>query len=145
MDNPNWVKYWRISATSTLTNQNFFALGLPPVNTPNYVDYSEKLPQSQGGQTRQGYKNITLLWDLMTFEQFRILNSIVEAAIAAGTIYATIDRADGTKLVNDFIDISGKPFPLDHTIIANARGVVHQNVTLTINNITIVADPSTIL
>lgn len=145
MDNGKWVLYWRISATATLTNQNFFALGLPPPNTPPYQNYSEKLPQSQGGQARQGYKYVTLLWDSLDYLQFRTLTRIVEAAITAGTIYATIDRADGTKLVNDFIDISGKPFPLEHTIIANARGVVHQNVTLVINNITITADPSTVI
>lgn len=145
MENPNWLKYWRLSSTSTLTNQNLFVLKIPPPSLPDYKDYTQKLPRSQGGLARQGYRNITLLWDLMTFEQFRILTSIVEAAISAGTIYATIDRGDGSGLLNDFIDILGVPQPLEHTMISQARGTVHQNVVLTITNITITDNPSTVL
>ncbi len=48
MDNPKWILYWRLSSTSTLTRQNLFALGLPPVNTPDYKTYSELVPQSHG-------------------------------------------------------------------------------------------------
>lgn len=145
MDNPLWLKYWRISATSTLTNQNFFALGLPPVNTPEYKDYSQKLPRSQGGLVRQGYKNITLLWDELDFLQFKTLTDIVEAAITAGALYATIDKADGTGLANSFIDVHGVAQPLDHTVVSNGRGVVYSNVTLVLTNITVDADPSTVL
>lgn len=145
MDNPNWLKYWRISATATLTNQNFFALKLPPPNTPDYQDWSEKLPQSQGGLTRQGYKHVTILWDQMTFEQFRTLNRIVESSITSGVIYLTLDRGDGTKLLNDFVDAHGVAHPLEHTMISNAKGVVHQNIILTVNAVVIDNDPSTVL
>lgn len=145
MNNSRWLLYWRISSTSTLTNQNFFALGLPPPNTPDYKDFAQKLPRSQGGLSRQGYKNITLLWDAMTFEQFKTLTRIVDAAITAGSIYATIDKADGTGLANSFIDVHGVAQPIDHTPVSNGRGVVYQNVTLTITAIVVDNDPSTVL
>lgn len=145
MDNGKWLLYWRISATSTLTNQNFFTLGLPPPSTPDYRDYAQKLPRSQGGLARQGYKNITLLWDEMDFTQFKTLTDIVEAAITAGALYATIDKADGTGLSNSFIDVHGIAQPVDHTVVSNGRGIVYQNVTLTLTNITVDADPSTVL
>lgn len=145
MDNPKWLLYWRLSATSTLARKHFFALGLPPVSLPDYKTYSELLAQSQGGQARQGYINIRLLWDEMDFFQFRTLTRITEAAILAGAIYATVDKANGTGLVNSFIDIHGIPLPLTWQPLSNGRGVMYQNVTLTINNITVDADPSALL
>lgn len=145
MDNPRWLLYWRLSANSTLARKHFFALGLPPVNTPDYKSYSELLPQGQGGQTRQGYKNVALLWNEMDFVQFRTLTRIVEAAILAGSIYATIDKGDGTGLVNSFIDCHGVPFPLEYTTLSDARGVVYQNVTLRINAIVVDSDPSALV
>lgn len=145
MDNPKWLLYWRLSATATLTNQNFFALGLPPVNTPDYKDYSQLLPKSQGGVSRQGYTNISLLWDGLDFEQFRTLTRIVEAAITAGSIYATIDKADGSGLLNSFVDIHGVPAPLEYAPVSNGKGVMFQNVLLRVTNITVDNDPSTIL
>lgn len=145
MDNPLWLLYWRISATSTLTNRNFFVLGLPPPNTPDYKDYAQKLSRSQGGLARQGYKNITILWDSLDFLQFKTLTDIVEAGITAGSLYATIEKADGTGLANSFIDVHGIVQPLDHTVVSNARGIVYQNVTLVLTNITVDNDPSTVL
>lgn len=144
MDNGKWVLYWRLSATSTLARQNLFALGLPPVNLPDYRTYSELVPQSQGSQVRQGYINTRLLWDDLDFLQFRTLTRITEAAITAGLIYATLPKGNGTALLNDFIDVSGVALPLEYQPVSNARGVMYANVTLTINNITVVSDPSTV-
>lgn len=145
MDNGRWQLLWRLSANSTLTNKHLFALKIPAPNTPDYKSFSQILPQSQGGQARQGYINIRMLWDFLDYLQLRTLDRIVEAAITAGSIYATVDKADGTGLINSFIDIHGIPLPLEFQQIANARGVVYQNVTLTINNITVDADPSAII
>ena len=144
MDNGKWVLYWRLSATSTLARKNLYAQGLPPVNLGDYRTYSELVPQSQGGQARQGYINTRLLWDELDFLQFKTLTGIVDAAITAGAIYATVPKDDGTGLLNAFIDIHGIPIPLEHQPVSDARGVVYQNVTLTINNITVDTDPSTV-
>lgn len=144
MDNGKWILYFRLSATSTLARQNLFALGLPPVNLPDYKTYSELVPQSQGGQVRQGYINDRLLWDELDFVQFRTLTRIWEAALTAGLVYATVPKDNGTGLLNTFIDIHGVPLPLTWQPVSNARGVVYQNVTAAINAIVIDADPSTV-
>lgn len=145
-DNTKWITYWRIAATSgALPMGRFFALGLPPPNTPLYRPFTATLPQTKGGMSRQGYNNIAILWNDMDFEQLRTLRKIVEAGITGGVIYATIDRNYGDKLLNDFIDISGMPQPLTFTPIENTRGVMVQNINLVITNITITADPSTVL
>ena len=148
MDNSKWPMYWRIAATSAaLPTSHFFALGLPPPNTLVYKGYTQMYPQSKGALSRQGYKNIVILWDSMDFVQLRTLTRIVEAAIASATgiIYATIERGDGSKLLNDFIDVSGTCQPLTFTPVSNGRGVMFQNVTLTLQNIVITNDPSTAL
>lgn len=143
MDNGRWLTLWRLSATSTLIRKNLFAYGLPPVNTSDYKTYSQLVPQSQGGQSRQGYINIPLLWDQMDWVQLRTLTRIVEAAITAGTIYATVPKDNGTGLLNAFVDISGIPNPVTYQAVSNGRGVLYANVTLLINNITVTSDPAT--
>ena len=143
MDNPRWPLYWRLSATSTLTRRNLFALGLPPPNTPVYLTYSELVSQSQGGLAQQGYINADLLWSELTATQLKILNGIVDAAILAGIIYGTVDKANGTG-INSFVDISGVPHPLTYETINDARGIVYRNVELRINNISVTADPSSV-
>jgi hypothetical protein len=146
MENPKWVLYWRIASSSGgLARGHFFALGIPSPNTPNYRSYTERLPQGQGGQARQGYINMTLLWDALDFVQFRTLNRIVEACITGGIGYATVPRDDGSRLVNDFVDVSGIFHPLDYQPFSNGRGVMYQNVTLVMNNLTITASPSSVI
>lgn len=146
MDNPKWITYWRISSTSGgLNHGHLFALGLPPVSLPDYKTYQELVPQSQGGLTRQGYISDTLLWNEMDFFQLRTLTRIVEAAIIAGVIYATVPKDNGTKLLNSFVDVHGLPHPLTWQPVQNGRGVMYANVTLTINAIVVDADPSTVI
>jgi hypothetical protein len=143
MDNGKWLLYWRLSATSTLARKNLYALGLPPVNLGDYRTYSELVPQSQGGQARQGYINTRLLWDELDFLQLKTLTGIVDAAITAGAIYATVPKDDGAGLLNAFVDIHGIAIPLEYQPVSNARGVVYSNVVLAINAIVVDADPST--
>lgn len=139
MDNSKWLLYWRISTTSTLTRRNFFAVGLPIPQTPIYKNYSTLLPQGQGGQTRQGYKNVSILWAEMTRLQGFILKGLIETVLTAGTpLYMSVDFNDGTYLENAFYDVSGTPAPVVLEPTANSRGVIYQNVTLTLNNVTVI-------
>lgn len=146
MDNGKWILYWRISSTSGgLNHGHFFARKLPPPSTVDYKPYSQLVPQSQGGQTRQGYDILTMLWDFLDYSQLRTLTEIIEAGIVAGILYITFDRADGTKLLNDFVDATGICWPLEFQPVSNGRGVGVQNVKLTVNNLTITNDPSTVI
>lgn len=139
-----WITLWRIASTSGgLARGAFFALGLPPPQTPIYKTYSEVVPQSQGGQVQQGYINMTILWSELDFLQARTLRRIVDAAIATGTIYLTVDKADGSGLANAFIDLSGTPIPLTLEAAPLSQGRVFQNVQLVVNNCIVTSDPST--
>lgn len=143
MDFYNWSLYWRLSTNSTLAHKNFFLLGLPPPTTPVYRDESALVPQSQGGQSRQGYINITLLWDVLTRQQGVKLKSLVDIVLTAGTeLYATVDYNDGTYEAGHFIDIRGIPHPVVLEPAQSTQGLIYQNVTLFINNITVVANPA---
>lgn len=144
MDNGKWATYWRIATgLSGLARGFFVALGLPPPDLPDFKPYTQLTPQSQGALSEQGYQNITILWDQMTGLQIRTLQNILDNA-TNNTVWATIDRAHGFGMVNDFVDISGIAQPLQYDNIPKARGVVFSNVRLTITNITIINDPSNI-
>lgn len=137
---------WRLHPNSAqLARAYLFAMGIPSPDLPVYRDYSDKFAQSQGGLTRQGYKNVTLLWDDLSVIQFKTLTDLVEAGITAGVIFATIQRNDGTGLQDDWIDISGLPQPLDYQVLPRGEGIMYSNVSLTINAITITSDPSSII
>lgn len=138
-----WNLYWRISATSTLAGQNFFALGLPPPQTPVYKTYTTLVPQSQGGQSRQGYINVTLLWDVLTREQGFLLKKIVETVLAAGTpLYLTVDYNDGSYEAGHFVDVSGTPHPVILEPEQGTQGLIYPNVTLFVTDLTVVNNPA---
>lgn len=144
LDLPKWALYWRISATSTLLHQNFFALGLPIPQTPIFKTYSALVPQSQGGQARQGYENVSILWSELTREQGFKLKALVETVLTASTpLYMTVDFNDGTYLPGSFVDVSGTPYPVILEAAAWSQGLVYQNVTLFLNNVTVVNNPAT--
>ena len=78
----------------------------------------------------------------MTREQAYILRKFVDDA-GSGLLYMTIQRLDGTKPNYGWVDISGRPDLSD--IEPNGPmqfwgGHTHKNVTLTLNNITIVSE-----
>lgn len=141
MDNSQWVKYWRISTTLLgLSNGFFIGLKLPPPDLPDFRPYSQLVPQSQGGQSEQGYISEVVFWDFMDYSQLSTLTRIVEAATNS-TLWMTIDRAHGYGL-NHFIDVSGIVRPLTFEPVSRGRGVIYANVSLTLNNITIINDPA---
>lgn len=137
-----WTTYWRIATSlAGLTKGHLFARGLPPPDTTRYLDYSEKLLLGQGGKDKQGFINLTLQWDDLDFLQGKVLRALVDAGT---TLYLTVDRSDGTGLLNDFIDISGRPDLSDLVPTRKSRGIIYPGVELFVNNITVENDPSNI-
>lgn len=144
-DNSNWILYWRLSPSSaTLARGFLIARKIPPPDLADYRTYTQKFAKSQGGLNRQGYTNISILWNQMDFGQLKALTDVVEAAITNGSIYATIPKDDGSGL-NAFIDVHGQAHPVEYQPISNGRGVMASNVNLVISAIVIDADPSTVL
>jgi hypothetical protein len=135
--------YFRLATSEAgLTKGYLFTQGLPPPQ-PDFNDYSVKVSQSDGGEARHGYQNVTLLWEALTRSQGARLRQLVEDS--NGTIYATFPRADGKSAGWDYIDVSGVPLIPDMapSAVPQARGGwVYQNVQLVIRNITIVNDPA---
>lgn len=142
----SYITYWRISSTSGgLATGHLYAVGIPPPDVPRYQAFTNRVPQSKGGQGRQGFINFRALWNQLTSEQFYTLNAIVEAAITAGTVYLTVDKNDGNGIKDAFIDVSGVVHPLSYEPVQRSQGLVYQNVELFANNLTVDSDPSTVL
>lgn len=140
-----WGLYWRISSTSAgLATGHLFARHIPPPTTSRYRTFTIKNPQSKGGVTRQGYTNITLLWNELDGLQFKALNDIVEAALTAGSCYLTCDKANGTGIVDAFVDVHGAAQPLNFEEVPRVEGRVFQAVELIVNDLTVDSDPSTV-
>lgn len=137
---------WRIATTEAgLASGYFSALGIqPPTNAP-YHPYSTRVGQSTGGQARHGYKNVRMFWANLDRIEARILKERVVAGIAlTGNVYLTIDRANGDGDTYDWIDVYGKPHipDFDPSRFAGASDIVHENIELFVNNLTIVNDPA---
>ena len=137
---------WRIATTEAgLASGYFFAMGLEvPTNAP-YHDYSTRVGQSTGGQARHGYKNVRCYWERLDRREARMLREAVQAGLdLTGTIFLTIDRANGSGDTFDWIDVSGKPHmpDFDPSRFGGATNIMHENVELFVNNLTIINDPA---
>ena len=135
---------WRIASTEAgLQTGAFFARGIPPPDVFEYRDYSERRPQSQGGQSRHGYKNTTLVWNSLDIKQSNALREVIQAGIDdVGNVYLTLDRSNGSASGRDWIDVYGKPQMPDFRPQPNSSGRLHGSVSFVLNAIVIVNDPA---
>ena len=137
---------WRISTTEAGLGSGYYhALGIPPPTNAPYHDYSTRVGQSTGGQARHGYKNVREFWERMDRTEATTLKEIIEAGIAlTGEVFLTVDRANGEGDTFDWIDVRGKPHvpDFDPSRFAGASDIVHENIELFVNNLTIVNDPA---
>ena len=138
---------YRLSTSEAGLEQGFlYALGVfSPTNT--YRAYSTKIGKSTGGETRQGYKNDTWQWINLTPTQLHHVIDIVETALTGGgIIYATLPRANGENGGLDWVDVSAQvSYPDITPMQGGANGYMLQSVTLRLNNIAIINDPSTVV
>lgn len=138
---------WRIASTEAgLQTGAFFARRIPPPHTFEYKDFSVRTPQSQGGQTRHGYKNITIIWDSLTLQQANALREVIQAGLDdAGYVYVTLDRSNGTASGRDWIDVYGRPEMPDfqpRAPVAGSNGILYGQTKLFVNALVIVNDPA---
>lgn len=131
-----------------LVDGSVMAWGLQPPSAAPYVDHTEAVGQSDGGQALLGYDQVTLSWDIMSSAEAATIGRLVEDALGTdgeGFLYLTISRANGTNPGPDWIDVMGRPHPPQIAAPPNIAGIsdlYHQNVTLVVNNLTILNDPS---
>jgi hypothetical protein len=138
---------WRIASTEAgLQKGAFFVRRIPPPHSFEYKDYSVRRPQSQGGESRHGYENVTILWDRLTPKQSNELRTVIQAGLDdAGYIYLTVDRSNGLASGRDWIDVRGRPQMPDFlplTPVAGSNGIMHGSVRLFVNELFIVNDPA---
>jgi hypothetical protein len=138
---------WRLASTEAgLQKGNFFVWKIPPPSTFEYKDYSTRMPQSQGGQSRHGYSSITILWEGLDTAQSHALRFIVEAGLNdAGFVYLTIDRSNGNASGRDWIDVRVRPEMPDfrpRAPVAGSNGILHDQVRFFGNDLFIVNDPA---
>lgn len=139
--------FYRIALTQAglESGANFFVRGLPRPDLPTFADFTERVPQSQGGEARQGYINGSLLWLRLDSGAAGVLRGLIEQAEAgAGLLYLTVPRTDAKAIGPSWIDVSGIP------IMPNWEGLqgspfVYENVVLRLNNVTVLATPSTVM
>jgi hypothetical protein len=138
---------FRIALTEPgLAKGLFWVVGLPPPSTPPYRDHSVIVAKSDGSNREYGYKNVTIMWDRMTMQEGFVLHSTVEAARdGTGLLFMTVLRGDGSGSGADWIDVSGRPGRVVLTPASpfnrNGQGT-YDNVVLTVNNLSILNDPS---
>lgn len=146
MPSNNHLQKFRISLTADLSKGNFFLRGIAAPTTTQYQGFSETLPQADGGQVQHGYKNLILTWVSVDANTVYIIKQFVNDCLnSTKTLYMTVPMNDGSKVGRTFIDVSGRPLPIKVEEIGVPEwGVAFNNMTLALNNITIVNNPSTI-
>lgn len=128
------------------TGANFFILGLPPPILPDYKDHSARFPAGRGGESRQGFDNLSLLWNRLSASQAATLERYIRAAEVIGgqgngTLYLTLPKANAGGLV--WIDVSGVALMPEWTPEGSEAGA-YGNVLLRLNAVVVEAEPSTV-
>lgn len=138
--------FYRIALTQAAleTGSNFFVRGLPRPDLVTFADHTERVPKSQGGEARQGYHHVSLLWLRLESGAAGVLRGLIESAEAAtGLIYLTVPRTDAKAIGPSWVDLSGLPAMPQWENLQNGL-FVYENVTLRLNNCVLLATPSTV-
>lgn len=139
---------WRISTTEAgLARGNFFIWELPPPSLPDYQNFSERVPEAEGGEATVGYAKLELTWENVSPHVLRTLRRLVQTSLdGTKDLYLTIDRSNGEGSGYDWVDVKGIPHIPEKRVGRNSsgsRGTFLSSVLLRVNNITIVNDPAT--
>lgn len=143
------VKSYRIAHSLVgLATSYFYALGVALPTTATYKNFSEQLGQSDGGAVQHGYRFAELTWvNVDPYTAFKIKEFVDFSLGSTKVLYMTVPYNDGSYIARRFIDISGRPIPLD---IAEAgvvqgiggSGIFFDNLVLRLSNITIENNPA---
>lgn len=129
---------------------HFVARGLPPADLATFQEYTSRRPQSTGGQARQGYANMSVLWDSLTALQAYTLRKLIDDAETTGgsgngTLWLTVPQSDASSPGQGWVDVSGIAIMPDWEPVQDSHGTLYENVVLRLNNVTVENDPSTVL
>ena len=149
MSNLQFLANIRLATTEAGLSKGYliFSWGLPPPSLPVYADHSAKVALSNGGQAIRGYTSFSLTWDrgVLSNQQAWVLRDLVEAALATGgkQLFATVDYGwNSTNAPGHWVDLKGEPHLGDFTPVGNTGGLLKDQVTLFVNNLTEVNNPA---
>ena len=130
---------FRIATTQGGLAKGYFRdLGLIRPTDYTYLDYSALFPQSQGGQAKDGYINMLLVWDALGRKQLRLIESYVSSSL----VYFTVDRSNGSSDGFDWVDLSCYVSVPQYSGVPGSRGNLKSGVQWKLNNITLLAVPA---
>lgn len=139
---------YRIATTQAgLETGYFLAYDIPMPELVSFQPFTNRRPQSTGGQARQGYLFCTLLWSRLDAGQAYIIEALIEAAettggIGNGTLYLTLPRADASAGGVNWVDVSGIAVMPQWETEQQSHGQTYSNVQLRLNNVTVESEPS---
>lgn len=137
---------FRIATTLAGLNKGYFFLRkIAPPATATFKGFSQTVPQSEGGLAQHGFKNVTLSWVNADPRTLYYLKKYVDEVLSGSKrIYMTVPYNDGTKPGRRFVDISGRPHPIDAAEggIIDGGGMFFESFQLFINDVTIINDPA---
>lgn len=126
-------------------------LEIPVPDVVDYTPYANVITVADGGQRRYGYSQLRLTWETMNGRAYDKMSAfIIVAQASPNVMYATVDLYDSGRASSSawYVDISGYPHfmpqaaPLAGSVAGRRGQKVFTNVTLFLNNITIINDPS---
>ena len=137
---------WRMTDTLVdLERSLLVRYGIPTPSQVQYKDHTKRVSQSEGGIVRHGYRNLEVLWLKLDQCQADSVRDFYEAAKAgAGLLYMTVKPLDGRNVA--WMDVSGRPDLSDiapDAPIIGARGYIHSNIKLTLNNVVVITEDPT--
>lgn len=139
---------YRIATSEAgLSTGYFVGRGLPMPDLVNFADFTNRRPQSTGGQARQGYTQMSLFWNRLDANQANTIKELIDTAETSGgsgngTLYLTIPRTDAPGTGITWIDISGIVLMPGWESTQQGSGQTYENVQLQLNNCTVQNEPA---
>jgi hypothetical protein len=138
---------WKIATTEAgLATGSMRSLGLRKLQAAPYLDHTQVVPQGDGGQAEDGFKELTLVFRNATRLAAAQLQELIDTALAgSGLIYLTIDRNNATAAGHDWVDISAVPHRLRTNAAApvdSPQPTIHTTIEFSCSNITVLNTPS---
>jgi hypothetical protein len=89
---------WKIATTEAgLATGSMRSLGLRKLQTAPYRDHTQVVPQGDGGEAEDGFKELNLVFRNVTRMAAAQLQELIDIALAgSGLIYLTVDRNNAT-------------------------------------------------
>lgn len=142
--------YYRVATSEAGLDTGYFvARGLPPPDLVTFEPFSTRRPASQGGESRQGYRSCSVLWNRLDSLQATAIYTLIETAETTsgegnGTLWMTLPRADASAPGVNWVDVSGIALLPNFETEPQSNGQTYPNVVLRLNDVTIQNEPSNI-